>query len=286
MNQVQVKLPSNGCDLHVTVMDHVQAQQVIVVLHGGPGSGAQPVIDLPAMDTLAQSFAMVHFDQRGSGQSTYHLSHRLTKEQIVEDVKCVVDYTRERFPDKDVMLWGGSFGGLLGLLFMEAYPDAVKRAVLSSPAIWIGHNNDPAFPMEYMKKCANALGDTHIAELVDQTSVTESAFAELFDSKTIADWFASYQEPIKGHEGIWHIHAMREWINSCDMRSSVADIQIPTLFLQGMDDPLCPAPILLDAIRQYPNENVTLKTFSPCGHGVFDDCTEAFCNICSAFYMA
>lgn len=277
------KLQSNGCLLNVTKIYNKNSKDVIVVLHGGPGSGAGPVMNLPAFKTLEKTFSMVYFDQRGSGKSEYDLTKGLTIEQITDDVKCVVEYTNNEFKNQNVYLWGGSFGGLLGLLFLQRYPTLVKKSIISSPAIFISNPYCIDAQEKYFKEIfSQFLPQNIINKYINNTSYN---MVDIMSSDEFSQWIHENKQPIKGHEAIWHTYAMHEWFIDCDMRSSIKDIKIKTLFLMGIEDSYLPANILIDAIKQYPNKNVSLKTFSPCGHGVFDDCKDEFVKICSNFYL-
>lgn len=282
MSKENLRIPAKGCNLNVTKVVNEGSNSVIVVLHGGPGSGAQPVMNLPAFQILEQTFSMVYFDQRGSGESEYDLTNELSVEQITDDVKCIVDYIKEEFKGKKVYLWGGSFGGLLGLLFLKKYPLAVDKAIISSPSILPSDEYTQRSMFHFLQEMSsNFLPDY----LVNKIKALDTFGEDLSDIPGFSDWIKENKKPMEGYEGIWHAHAMRKWYMECDMRSSIKDIQIKTLFLMGMEDPFISAQVLIDAVEQYPNENVTLKTFSPCGHGVFDDCKDEFCKVCTDFYQ-
>lgn len=278
-----LKIESNGCLLNVTKVTNQKSKDVIVVLHGGPGSGADPVMNLPAFKTLEETFSMVYFDQRGSGKSEYDLTKGLTIEQITDDVKCVVEYTKNEFKNQNVHLWGGSFGGLLSLLFLQRYPTLVSKSVISSPSIYISNLYSISSQEKYFKEIFSQFLPENIVDKYIKNN--DYNMIEIMSSDEFNEWIHENKQPIQGHEAIWHTYAMHEWFINCDMRSSIKDIKIKTLFLMGIEDPYLPANILIDAVKEYPNENVSLKTFSPCGHGVFDDCKEEFCKICSDFYL-
>lgn len=284
------KLQVKDCELQVTEAIHLDSDILVLVLHGGPGSGADPVIQLPAFQELENHFSMVYFDQRGSGKSEYSLLKGLTIEQITEDVKAVADYCKETYPEKHLCLWGGSFGGLLGLLFLARYPTMVEKAILSSPAINLSDKR-------VLEKIAEQVGN-HEMSLPQQNHNLQAEtlkVAEQYQGKERIDrvyhlsefvqWISENPNPVQGAEGLWHFYAMKDWIFDCDMTSSIANLKVKTKFFMGMEDPFLPADILIQAVENYPNENVTLETFSPCGHGVFDDCKEAFCEKCIAFYQ-
>ncbi len=285
MSRTQIKLMSDECMLNVTTVKNDSADSVIVFLHGGPGSGAQPIMDLPALKTLEKTFSAVYFDQRGSGESEYDLSKEITIEQITKDVKCVVDYTKKQFKGKPVYLWGGSFGGLLTLLFLQKYPTEVNKAVISSPAIWMSNPEVVAYQDSYFDEVAEEFLQPNLLKKYRELQPLNGRSRKFIDSQEFSDYLKQIGKPPVGQEGGFHIHAMRNWINDCDLRESIKDIKIPTLFLQGLDDPICIPSSLIEAVEKYKNNLVSLKTFPNCGHGVFDDCKDEFCEACTEFYL-
>ncbi|MEG2813209.1 MAG: alpha/beta hydrolase, partial [Oscillospiraceae bacterium] len=261
---------------------------VVVVLHGGPGSGAQPLMDLPAFQALEKEFSCVYFDQRGSGKSEYDLTNELSIKQITQDVKSVVDYCKEEFAGQPVYLWGGSFGGLLSLLFLEKYPTAVDKAIISSPAIHIASKYTQQFQLNEIKSTfPHLFGQENLLyEKIGKVISNATSVNEIMDIKEFSDWIFENRKPMKGFEGLWHAFAMRKWMSDTDMRSSIKNIQIKTLFLMGVEDPIIPANELIEAVAEYKNDKVDLKLFSPCGHAVFEDCKDEFVKTCKQFYTS
>lgn len=152
MNSYQVQ--STDCQLQVyeTGMKH---DQMIMFLHGGPGSGAAPIMELPAFRALQHIAHCLYFDQRGSGQSLYDLRKGVSQETLCEDVARIVEDSKQRFHPKSIALWGGSFGGMLACMTIEIYPNLVDRLILTNPAITFGRQQALAFlerTAEPMKK--------------------------------------------------------------------------------------------------------------------------------------
>ena len=104
-----------------------------VVLHGGPGSGCTPwarrLFD-PAL------YRVVLLDQRGAGRSTPHASAYETDMSVntlphlVADLEALRRYLGiERW-----LVWGASFGSVLGLRYAQTHPDVVTEIVLTGVA--------------------------------------------------------------------------------------------------------------------------------------------------------
>ena len=96
----------------------------VVVLHGGPGGGCSP-----AMRRYfdPEVYRIILFDQRGCGRSRPHASvENNTTWHLVRDIELI------RTP-LDIDRWvvfGGSWGATLGLVYAEAHPDCVAYLVL------------------------------------------------------------------------------------------------------------------------------------------------------------
>ena len=96
----------------------------VVVLHGGPGGGCSPTMRRffdPAV------YRVVLFDQRGCGRSTPHGSVECnTTGDLVEDIERI----RKVLGIERWIVFGGSWGAALGLLYAEAHPERVAHLVL------------------------------------------------------------------------------------------------------------------------------------------------------------
>ncbi len=112
-----------GHRIYVEQSGHPQGQPV-VVLHGGPGGGCSPAMRRyfdPA------HYRMVLFDQRGCGRSRPHASVEAnTTWDLVADIEAV----RTALGIDNWMVFGGSWGATLALLYAEAHPNRVSHLIL------------------------------------------------------------------------------------------------------------------------------------------------------------
>jgi len=100
-----------------------------VVLHGGPGSGCGPGLRR-YFDPAA--YRIVLFDQRGCGRSTPHaggpetdLSTNTTEHQLAD-----LELLRQRLGIDRWLVFGGSWGCVLGLVYALRYPERVSEIVM------------------------------------------------------------------------------------------------------------------------------------------------------------
>lgn len=96
----------------------------VVFLHGGPGGGCIPTA---SQFFDPQFYRIILFDQRGAGKSLPHCEMKEnTSENLVEDIEKL----REHLGISKWMVFGGSWGSTLSLLYSIAHPDKVVSIIL------------------------------------------------------------------------------------------------------------------------------------------------------------
>ena len=96
----------------------------VLVLHGGPGGGCSPAMRRyfdPAI------YRVVLFDQRGCGRSRPHASvENNTTWHLVRDIETI----RQTLGIEQFVVFGGSWGATLALIYAISHPDRVRHLVL------------------------------------------------------------------------------------------------------------------------------------------------------------
>jgi proline iminopeptidase len=96
----------------------------VVVLHGGPGSGCKPY---HRCFFNPDRYRIILFDQRGSGRSTpAGLTEHNTTQHLLDDMESI----RQHLGVEQWVLFGGSWGSTLGLLYAQRHPDRVMGLIL------------------------------------------------------------------------------------------------------------------------------------------------------------
>ena len=96
----------------------------VVVLHGGPGGGCSP-----AMRRYfdPERYRVILFDQRGCGRSRPHASvTNNTTWHLVDDIELI----RRTFDIDAWIVFGGSWGATLALIYAQSHPARVRNIVL------------------------------------------------------------------------------------------------------------------------------------------------------------
>ncbi|MCB2115848.1 MAG: prolyl aminopeptidase [Rhodobacteraceae bacterium] len=96
----------------------------VIVLHGGPGGGSSPAMRRYFDPSV---YRIVLFDQRGCGRSVPHAGVTAnTTWHLVADIERI----RVLLGIDNWIVFGGSWGATLGLIYAETHPDRVRQLVL------------------------------------------------------------------------------------------------------------------------------------------------------------
>src|SRR3989454_605384 len=124
----------------------------VVFLHGGPGAGLVPEY---RQFFDPESYRVVLFDQRGSGQSTPHASlEENTTWHLVADIEQLREHLRiDRW-----LVFGGSWGSTLALAYAQRFPERVSEMALVSVVTttdrevhWVTRDVGRYFPQAWMR---------------------------------------------------------------------------------------------------------------------------------------
>ncbi len=96
----------------------------VLFIHGGPGAGCG-ALDRRFFDP--DKFRIILFDQRGAGQSTPHANlENNTTNHLIKDIEKI----RQFFHIEKWLLFGGSWGSTLALVYAQAFPERVCAMIL------------------------------------------------------------------------------------------------------------------------------------------------------------
>ena len=96
----------------------------VVVLHGGPGGGCSPAMRRYFDPT---AYRIILFDQRGCGRSRPHASVEAnTTWHLVDDIEAI----RSALGVERWIVFGGSWGATLALVYAQSHPERVLHLVL------------------------------------------------------------------------------------------------------------------------------------------------------------
>ena len=159
-------IPINGISQWVTIHGE-KSKPAILFLHGGPGSPLSPY-SKSIYQGWEKDFIIIQWDQRGTGKTyglnapveldaPYLKANPLGVGQMVSDGIALTEYLTKYLGKKKLILFGSSWGSVLGILMARKRPDLYYA--------YAGHSQivDPAanFPFVYDKvyKLAKAEND-------------------------------------------------------------------------------------------------------------------------------
>lgn len=114
------------CEIHDLYVEECGSPEGIPVIfiHGGPGAGCDKdhrrYFD-------PEKYRIILFDQRGCGRS---LPHTSLEDNTSQDLICDMEAIRVSLEVDSWMLFGGSWGSTLALLYAQAHPDRVTAMIL------------------------------------------------------------------------------------------------------------------------------------------------------------
>ncbi len=161
----------------------------VVFLHGGPGSSCKPY-HRRFFDPA--KYRAILFDQRGSGRSNpFGKLEDNTTAHLLADM----EFIREHLGLESWLLFGGSWGATLALLYAETYPHRVNGLVLRGT--FLARQEDLDW---FVKEGANRIYPERWDELM----------ATLFD-ETHHDPIASFHDLLNGNDELAQRRVARAW---------------------------------------------------------------------------
>jgi pimeloyl-ACP methyl ester carboxylesterase len=115
-----------GIDQWVTIKGDDRNNPVVLFLHGGPGDALSPFADA-VYAGWEKNFTLVQWDQRGAGR-TYgksgpSIEPTMTVERMTDDGIEVAQFLAKHLNKKKIIIYGGSWGSILGIYMAHARPD-------------------------------------------------------------------------------------------------------------------------------------------------------------------
>jgi proline iminopeptidase len=301
-------LVNKDAQMPVAVRGNKASDVFILFLHGGPGGTALQKIGLPAFDELEKSYAMVFWDQRGSGSSQGNNSNKnLTLGQFVEDLDKLVDLIRSKYNSPKIFLMGHSWGGGLG----TAYLTETERQNKIKGWIEIdgAHNNPKADSLSLRwirERATNQIAINNNAEFwlyvwnwylenpnftsdqIEHYTFVDKANGYIHDPnlKREPEKFPDYsfdyifRSPANVTAALTNYnHVIKNFIISdIDLTQQMENITLPSLIVWGVYDGIIPYPMAAHAITSLgtPKSDKSVLTLFNSAHNGFYEEPEIF----------
>ncbi len=150
----------NGIEQWVTIKGQRCGNPVVLMVHGGPGNPLTPLAH-NIFATWEKDFTMVHWDQRGTGMTWGRNrpaeDEALTMEVLTADGLAVADYAARHLGKRKLLLWGSSWGSMLGIQMAHAKP-ALFDAYIGAVQV-ISYKENQAAMYDKLLRLARAAKD-------------------------------------------------------------------------------------------------------------------------------
>jgi alpha-beta hydrolase superfamily lysophospholipase len=118
---------------------------LILLLHGLSDNGGR--FTLVAESFVKEGFIFFAPDLRGNGKSDGKRGHFDNLDQMMADIKFLLEDCKKKHPGIPVMLYSQSMGGNLAINYALRFPDEIKSVVASSP--WLRLTRPPSAPVQW-----------------------------------------------------------------------------------------------------------------------------------------
>jgi len=278
-------------DTHSLYIEESGNPQGIPVLfvHGGPGGGCD---HKSRCFFDPEQYRIIIFDQRGAGKSTPHaeLSENTTQ-HLINDIEKI----RQFLKIDSWVLFGGSWGSTLSLLYAQAFPDRVLELILRG--IFLCRKKDlqwfyqegasRLFPDEwqqFVKPVSESERDNFIAAyyklLTSENELKRMAAAKAWSgwegacstlkvNKSVKDHFTSPQIALAMARIECHYFINDSFIDENQIINNMGKIShIPGVIIHGRYDVVCP----LDNALELKNNwlEAQLHIIREAGHSAFE----------------
>lgn len=257
----------------------------VLFLHGGPGSGCS---SFQRRFFDPEKYRIVLFDQRGCGKSTPHaeLVHNTTWE-LVKDI----EFIRKQLNIHQWVVFGGSWGSTLSLVYAEAYPDHVLGLILRGIFLcrpqdiqWFyQHGASEIFPdiwEQYLKPIPESKRD-RILETYYELLTGQDEVVRMEAAKAWSIWEGSAATLMPDQNLVTHFAdpylalslariESHYFMNQCFLEPDqlIRDISrlksIPATIIHGRYDIICPVRQAWDLSRAWPEAK--LRVIPDAGH--------------------
>lgn len=275
----------------------------VLFVHGGPGGGCSPV---QRQFFNPDAYRIILFDQRGCGRSRPHacLTNNTTA-HLIEDIEKI----RQHLNIDKWVLFGGSWGSTLSLLYAQSYPERVYGMILRGIFLcrdqdikWFYQSGANRFYADYWQdflapipkdKHNNLVAayyevltsDDEVARMraAEAWSVWEGRTSTLKADPEIVNHFGDPFHALSMARIECHYFYHHAFIEDNQILEHCDPIEaIPTTIIHGRYDMVCPINQAFDLNTQLPNAKLVICEHA--GHSAFEpEITEQLLNATDDF---
>lgn len=268
------------------------ANPPLIMLHGGPGF-SETLLFRHFNAPLEQAFTVVYWDQRGTGRSYQAVISQssMKVEQFISDLDQLVDVVRARLGAERVVLFGHSWGSVLGVLYAARFPEKVAvyvgGAQIGDAQAAEARSYDMAVAEARRRRNKRAL--TQLLEIGPPPYTADDVFKErtrlqrlegqlgpkmmwtmgrmVLASKELSPF--DLRATIRGFK--FSMRAMWPQVSKLKLADEVPALQMPAIFFLGRRDKWVPPETSLAYIEKLSAPWKRVVWFADSGHEMFAD---------------
>lgn len=251
----------------------------VVFLHGGPGGGTEPC-NRRFFDP--EKYRIILFDQRGCGKSEPHGSlENNTTQHLINDIEKI----RAHLDIDKWVVFGGSWGSTLGLLYAQSFPERVMGLILRG--IFLSREKDlrwlyqdganRVFPdawheflkpipepsqhnlLEAYSKLLNGENELSRMGAAKAWATWEASCATLKPNHTVMDHFTDPHTALSLAKIEVHYFSNHSFIEENQIIHDMHKIKdIPGIIIHGRYDMVCPLENAVTLHKAWPNADLNI----------------------------
>jgi len=149
-----------GIRQYIQIRGENRENPVLLFIHGGPGNPVSSYCHIYQRE-WEKFFTVVNWDQRCCGLSET-CEGELDQEMFIEDTREVAEYIGTVLPGKPIVIFGQSWGSVVGSLAAHKYPWHFAAYIGTGQVVDSGANFEVAF--RHAVECAQQEGNTELYE--------------------------------------------------------------------------------------------------------------------------
>ena len=263
INNVIEYVNINNSKQNILTMSTNRDNPVLLIIHGGAGSPDRPLV-LKYNSELAEYYTVVCWDQRGSGLS--YTNEKLTIDIMLNDLKSIVEFLRNRYNQNKIYIAGHSWGAYLGVRFASEYPEYLKyyigtgqgissivdesmkysfvkeQAVIRNDKRTLKKLNYYGVPINYKYNQDDEKAKQFVGKMVHKYGGYISEKNDFSSSKYLNCYLKCYKfNIIKVIIGLFRSSSiLNVEMNKEDSISRITKLSVPILLISGCEDMVCP----------------------------------------------
>ena len=241
----KIKSRSDALNLDILYIEPDQEIKAIVQIVHGMAEHKERYEDF--MNFLASNgyLAIIH-DNRGHGASVKSQDdlgyfYDDSAKYVVEDVLDVHNFIKEKYPDKDIYLFGHSMGSLIVRNYIQKYDDTIKKLIVcGSPS----KNDAAGMAITLTKFIRTAKGDHYRSSMINDLALGPYNKGH----KVVNSWISYNEDNVKAYnanpldgftftiDGFMNLFGLLE--NTYQKKAyNLKNEDLEILFIAGEDDP-------------------------------------------------